>query len=95
MPTINRPTVTIETLDNDRFTYSVTADNWQNKYVRRNSSNDHKMVKKLAKAFENSFDKEATLIENGATRPHNIMNDLVANQLFRRVRKLDDTFQNI
>ena len=88
---IERPTLTLRTLNNDRYTYEVTTSAWQNFFVR-NGSGTEKAVKKLMTAFEKSFDKEAAMIENGECKPHNIMKDFVDNGLFRRIRKIDPAY---
>lgn len=85
---IERPTVSRVQRSEDRFTYEVTCKHWQNSYTR-NGSGSKKSVEVLMKKFEQSFDKEATMIENGEVRPHNIMKDLVDNNLFRRIRKIE------
>ncbi len=86
---IERPTLTLRTMTNNRYTYEVTTPSWQNFFIR-NGSGTEKAVKKLMTAFDKSFDLEAAMIENGDIRPHNIMKDLVDNGYFRRIRKVEN-----
>ena len=88
---IERPTITIVELTNGKTTYEVTVPKWQNTYTRRGTGT-RKSVQALAKKFEQSYDKEATMIEKGLVPPHNIMKDLVDNNLFTRVHKLPEGF---
>jgi len=92
--TIKRPTVVIRTNERGVHTFVVTSEAWMMEYFRTNTSSDLGDVKKRAKAFTNQFNKEATAIETGSTKPYNIMGTWMQNGYFRSRRKAATTTIN-
>ena len=85
---IVRPVVSIVSHRDGSSTYSVTAPDWVCDYERFGASDDVKDTRKRAKAFSKEFDRLASEIESGQSRPFGIMRMFVQRSLFNSVRKL-------
>lgn len=86
---IARPNVSILRLPSGKTTYTVTADHWTNEYSRMEYLDDESVTKKKMKAFTKLYDEKAKAIEEGTTRPYNIMGTFVQQKQFRSIRKVD------
>ena len=86
---IERPTVTIITDGNNKFTYTVHC--YNDLYTRTVSGVDADAVQGAADRFITEFDKQATAIESDEVAPYYIMTQFVDNKFFTKGKALRST----
>ena len=90
---VSRPIVDIKSSPSGKkFTYMISSPNWAIEYLNLENFNCYEDAIVASEIFVQSFDREATQIEDGTIRPYMIMPTLVEHNLFKKRDKLSSNF---